>query len=1298
MIYGPEAAAKPVENGASYARATLPPLPASQQPGAMSSELPNGGLHPGVRPEVYDLEASEEIMWRWRASRDMREMELQLRASQMENERLREELQMSKSGHEARFHTPDEERKTQNAEAPGWWQSEKESKTAGVGKGVGGSAKPKGDAGQTSGCESSTPSDKTMEFMMVMLQSMQEIQRRVLETKGDSREVLNGVELVRNGVGELPPLGEWDATEGPLRMGDWLCMLEPLISDFTETSEEWWRLMMQEVMAWYRQHMALSPLDRVSHSYDPPASVSLKKWQRLERRVAGMLLKAIPESQKADLIAAKKLGVFAILTALQVAYQPGGQGEKCNLLKSLEEPPEATSAQDAVNILRRWIRWRQRALDIHATEPDPTVLVRGLSRIVVKILDANPELSFRISLARSSLLIDSAPDRVTVGKFVTHLLAEVEQVAYSERKNPKGPVKELKTEPKVKQVREDGYAQKTEGYKTKTPENASLGGGGDGGNEKPRCRFFNTDAGCRKGKSCGFAHVRDGQKRCFACGSTKHFADSCPISPTAPTTAGATKVKAASSDGNAGASKFENPVEGSKGSDDGEKMNALLEEANKMLAVFNQKKKSDDAEAKINLLQEQLNRFRKSSLKTLRVTKLKSLSLGKSALLDSGATNPLRSIRDDENLSCLDRVWVSLADGHQVPMLVTKGGITVSTDTSVEPIVPLGWLDRIGCEISWKNGAMRVRHPERGLLPVEVVAGCPQVPKDLGLELIQELEGSEIRLRALHEVLSGVEPYGEEREWMQKIVSMHPVLSALPDHVRDALVISPGELKDLPANRHQRKRLGGKYMLHLYAGEKDGFPLQKAFGELGMGSRILEVDIKRGQEHQMLGNSKAYAAIRRSVLNGEVLGVCGGPNCRTRSVLRHYYRPGAPRPVRAWEDGQEWGRHDLSLEEREMVHQDDILMWRMLFIYVLADLVQQVSHGRKAHLLVEQPAIPHLRECVTFWKTEEWIRFRTFHKLEQQTFNQGDFMPGHAVAVKPTTIGATFLIQPPKDVNHQAVPRGQGDDVESSSLARWNPGMMRELARSMVKEVFEVERKVKAMSWQDHVAAGHVPFRRDCRVCQEASAKARPHRSVVHPLAGILSLDTCGPLKKGYEGRHPRKFILVGTFTWVRPKSLRPPDDGYKEKEEADAEQVELEDPESVLPEEEGLVEGDDVEVDPNQSEHSAHREVEPERHEHSAHDEPNAEEQVLEVAEERLEEPEIEVHRMAIPLANKFKAEILGGVSRMYLQLRTLGYQVRRIHTDKGGEFLSSAFKQWCVARDIKHTTTSGADSESNG
>ena len=34
----------------------------------------------------------------------------------------------------------------------------------------------------------------------------------------------------------------------------------------------------------------------------------------------------------------------------------------------------------------------------------------------------------------------------------------------------------------------------------------------------------------------------------------------------------------------------------------------------------------------------------------------------------------------------------------------------------------------------------------------------------------------------------------------------------------------------------------------------------------------------------------------------------------------------------------------------------------------------------------------------------------------------------------------------------------------------------------------ESRSKVKALSWEEHVKLGHLPFRRDCRVCQEASA------------------------------------------------------------------------------------------------------------------------------------------------------------------------------------------------------------------
>ena len=149
-------------------------------------------------------------------------------------------------------------------------------------------------------------------------------------------------------------LPEWDATEAPLRMGDWLTVLGPMNADLSASAEDWWTLMLKEVGDWYQHHLSLSLLDRTSHLPETPAVLQDRRWRRLERRVAGLLLKAIPESQREDLIAQKYMTVFGILTLLQISYQPGGFGEKRTLLKNLEEPAEATNSNDAVISLRKW--------------------------------------------------------------------------------------------------------------------------------------------------------------------------------------------------------------------------------------------------------------------------------------------------------------------------------------------------------------------------------------------------------------------------------------------------------------------------------------------------------------------------------------------------------------------------------------------------------------------------------------------------------------------------------------------------------------------------------------------------------------------------------------------------------------------------------------------------------------------------------------------------------------------------------------------------------------------------------
>ena len=140
---------------------------------------------------------------------------------------------------------------------------------------------------------------------------MQELQREITDEK-EEKSVAAGVEVVRAGISDLPVLADWTAAEGPIMMGDWLTLLEPAMADMSSTSEEWWTLMMASVQTWYNQRMLLSAVERASHTPVAPPELQQRRWQRLERRVASLLLKAIPDAQK-EVVAGKNLSTFSIM-------------------------------------------------------------------------------------------------------------------------------------------------------------------------------------------------------------------------------------------------------------------------------------------------------------------------------------------------------------------------------------------------------------------------------------------------------------------------------------------------------------------------------------------------------------------------------------------------------------------------------------------------------------------------------------------------------------------------------------------------------------------------------------------------------------------------------------------------------------------------------------------------------------------------------------------------------------------------------------------------------------------------
>ena len=129
-------------------------------------------------------------------------------------------------------------------------------------------------------------------------------------------------------------------------------------------------------------------------------------------------------------------------------------------------------------------------------------------------------------------------------------------------------------------------------------------------------------------------------------------------------------------------------------------------------------------------------------LKSLRMKKLKAARLSKIGecqswgLLDGGATHALRQARKGETGE--DRM-VELADGREVGMQMTEGHTLICKEAT-QIIVPLGALYLLGYRIRWEEGICCIEHASRGPLPVRMRQFCPEVPTEVALRLVEELE------------------------------------------------------------------------------------------------------------------------------------------------------------------------------------------------------------------------------------------------------------------------------------------------------------------------------------------------------------------------------------------------------------------------------------------------------------------------------------------------------------------------------------------------------------------------------
>ena len=203
---------------------------------------------------------------------------------------------------------------------------------------------------------------------------------------------------------DLPPLSQ---DISPLGFGDWLALVEPMMADISYSSGVWWQQVMEAVRSAYDTWLKETPLGRLKTQVELPSSALA--WNRTEKRAATMLLQALPEKLRLELVSARKLTTPQIMFRLYCLYQPGGQAERTDLLRMLSDFKLTGQPTEFSGGIRQWLRWLNRCEELGLVLPDPMVLAGVLNRSSDVLGKTDPQTGFRLASVRQELQLDSRP-------------------------------------------------------------------------------------------------------------------------------------------------------------------------------------------------------------------------------------------------------------------------------------------------------------------------------------------------------------------------------------------------------------------------------------------------------------------------------------------------------------------------------------------------------------------------------------------------------------------------------------------------------------------------------------------------------------------------------------------------------------------------------------------------------------------------------------------------------------------------------------------------------------------------
>ena len=161
-----------------------------------------------------------------------------------------------------------------------------------------------------------------------------------LKSLATAQETIRTVELTK-----LPEIKEGEL--GSLVVGDWIALISPMMRDLSGSSSK------EQLRKPTLSGFVRKPLQRLYVVPRNPIEED-PSWGRVEQRGQSMMVAALPEMLKAEVLANRATSTVEVLFLIFTRYQPGGLGERALLLRQLVERKQVATVGEMMEHLTGW--------------------------------------------------------------------------------------------------------------------------------------------------------------------------------------------------------------------------------------------------------------------------------------------------------------------------------------------------------------------------------------------------------------------------------------------------------------------------------------------------------------------------------------------------------------------------------------------------------------------------------------------------------------------------------------------------------------------------------------------------------------------------------------------------------------------------------------------------------------------------------------------------------------------------------------------------------------------------------